>query len=439
MTTPSAALPLEPPHAPHDPSLDPTTPLLLLGGGANGVAVARNLTPKGVRVSVAGGPGAWARRSRHVDRVWSWPATDLAGRWRALLLGSDRALDGHMVWPLCDDSIAFVAQHRDALAERYLLEGFRPDLRLAMLDKRDTLARARAAGVDTPKFWTIRTAADLQRYAAELAFPMVVKPVHSHLFIPVFGRKLFIVEDMADLRDKIAQTAEHGIEVVAQELIPGPDSLLSSFYTYIDERGARLFDYTKRVIRRYPVMRGGGCFHQSVWLPETAAAGRRFFEGIGWQGMGNVEFKRDPRDGRLKLIECNPRFTAAHALVTASGVPIDEMIYRHLTGQPVEAASQTAEDLRLWTPTRDLMAFLSLRARGELTLTEWIGSLREGRHVRSTFSLSDPSPALLSLSQEIKRTLGRAKGAARVRPSSAKPEAPTTSFSGPEVPVAESR
>ena len=41
------------------------------------------------------------------------------------------------------------------------------------------------------------------------------------------------------------------------------------------------------------VNRGGGCYHETKWLPETAELGRRFFTGIGFRGMGNIEFKRD--------------------------------------------------------------------------------------------------------------------------------------------------
>mgnify|MGYP006282633233 FL=1 len=153
--------------------------------------------------------------------------------------------------------------------------------------------------------------------------------------------------------------------------------------------------------------RGGGCYHRSAALPETAQMGRRFFDGLGWRGMGNVEFKRDPRDGQLKVIECNPRFTAAHPLVLASGVPMDEAVYRSITGQGPIPARQSDEDVRMIDLSRDFFAYLELRRRGELTFGGWMGSVRQGRKIVSLMSLSDPRPSLTRSSQIVGRALRR--------------------------------
>lgn len=388
--------------------LDTSTPLLILGGGANGVSVARGLGRAGVKVSVAGGPGAWATRSNACAASYHQPdGVPLEDFWRALLLSSDRRFDGHVLLPLCDDAIAFTCRHHEALSQRYLLEHFLPDLRMAMLDKMDTLVRASAAGVATPKFWKISTLEDLDRVADELVFPLMVKPIHSHLFVPVFGQKLFIIrKGLDEVREKADLAFSHGVEIMLVEMIPGPDDLLSSYYTYVDGDGTRCFEYTKCVIRRFPVNRGGGCYHKSVWLPETAEAGRRFFDGIGWRGMGNIEFKRDLRDGQLKVIECNARLTAAQALVRASGMPIDEMIYRSVTGQPVEPHRQTDEDLRMLDLSRDFFAYLELRRRGDITLGAWLRSLSEGRKIPSMFSVNDPMPWAVRTGQILARRAG---------------------------------
>ncbi len=61
------------------------------------------------------------------------------------------------------------------------------------------------------------------------------------------------------------------------ELIPGPDSQLSRYYTYITHDGQALFHFTKRVLRRYPVNEGPASYHMTQWLPDTAELGKRFF------------------------------------------------------------------------------------------------------------------------------------------------------------------
>jgi predicted ATP-grasp superfamily ATP-dependent carboligase len=397
-------------------ALDTSTPVLLLGGGTNSVAVAQSLHRAGITVRISGGEGAWGIASRFCTQTFPVPhGRDQAEWWSELLLSPGPGpLEGHLILPLCDHSIVFLCEHRDALAERYLLEDFVPELRLEMMDKLATLARGHAAGVPVPKYWKIASIEDVRALRNELTYPVMVKPIHSHLFVEVFGRKLFIIESGFDLvLAKAALALDRGLEIMIVEMIPGPDHLLSSYYTYIDAEGRSLFHYTKRIIRRFPVHRGGGCYHVAEWLPETAEMGQRFFASMPWRGMANIEFKRDLRDGQLKVIEVNPRFTAAHRLLVEGGMPIDLAIYRRLTCQNVPTLGPYEQNLRLWNPTRDFLAFIEMRRRGELTFSQWIRSVMEGRKVLPMFTLSDPMPSIVRLGQEGGRALRIPIGAKR--------------------------
>jgi len=184
-------------------------------------------------------------------------------------------------------------------------------------------------------------------------------------------------------------------------MIPGPDNLLTSYYTYRTPEGKSLYDYTKSVIRRWPVNRGHTCFHQSEWLPETAAMGRKLFEGIGWQGFGNIEFKRDLRDGQLKIIEVNGRFTAGHRLVTAAGAPIDVMIYCYLTGQPGPVFDSYSQSLRMWSPIHDFLAFRQMNRLGQLDFKAWVKSIFAQKLILPYFSWDDPGPTFAEFGSKI--------------------------------------
>ena len=376
--------------------LNISTPLLLLGGKENGLSIARHLGRLGVAIRASGNPSCWAMYSRYCTQAFPVPRKEKQQRfWKTLLLGDGHALDGHIILALSDDAIEFVNGNRSALEQRYKLDDADPELQRGFLDKMRTLDMAHGAGVDAPQHWQVRDEADLAELQGKVRFPVAVKPVQSHKFIAKFRQKLFIVEDGYDnLGSKVRQAWENGIDVFVVEMIPGPDSTLSSYYTYRTQGGGHLFDFTKSVIRRWPMNRGNACYHKTGWLPETAAAGARFFDGVGLKGLGNIEFKRDARDGKLKVIEVNARFTAAQELVRRAGVPIDLMVYCHLTGQPVPEARQIEKELRLWYPLRDFLAFLDLRRRGELSLLGWIKSVATTSQVFPLMSLNDPSPML---------------------------------------------
>lgn len=390
-------------------TLDVSKPVVLLGGRENTLAVTRNLGRLGIPVHVSGRAGCLAMHSRHCRRAFPVRRYTAASQtWHRLLIGSPIPdLLGSIVIAMCDESLEFLAEYCDELGKGYKLKSFDPELCMAMLDKHETLVMARAAGVPTPNFWSVETPDDVLAIRDELRFPVIVKPLNSRAFMAEFGSKLFIVRDsFEEVLEKVALSRAHGQKVIVLEMIPGPDSLLSSFNTYRTASGERLYDYTKSIVRRWPVNRGGATYHRSHWLPETAEMGRRLFDGIGWQGIGNVEFKRDMRDGQLKIIEVNGRFTAAQRLITEAGAPIDLILYCHLTGQPLPRFETYSQTMRFWYPLSDFLAFLQMHRAGELSLVEWLRDLASNHLLLPVASWRDPMPSLAQAWSVLRKVFG---------------------------------
>ncbi len=390
-------------------SLDVSHPVVLLGGRENCLAVTRNLGRLGIPVYVSGRKACQALYSRHCRRSFPVERGELsANAWQRLLLGDPPPeLRDAIVLAMCDESLEFLAAHHGELSQRYTLPAFDPELCLAMLDKLETLIRARAAGVPTPNFWVVGTSEELLAIRDELHMPVVVKPLNSRAFVDEFGCKLFIVDDgFEQVVEKVELCRARAIKVMVMEMIPGPDSLLSSFNTCRTSAGETLYEYTKSVIRRWPVNRGGATLHRSIWLPETAVMGRKMFDAIGWQGIGNVEFKRDLRDGKLKIIEVNGRFTAAQRLITEAGAPIDLMLYCHLTGQPLPGFAGYSQTMLFWYPLRDFFAFLQMRKAGQLTFAEWLRSLAFPPLLLSVASWRDPLPSIVLVWSSLRTFIG---------------------------------
>ena len=207
--------------------------------------------------------------------------------------------------------------------------------------------------------------------------------------------KAFEVDSDVEARNALSRTVALGIEMIVTEIIPGADDQFFSYYTYIDEEGRPLLHVTKRKLRQYPIRFGSGCFHTTNWDPEATELGLRFFEGVGLRGLGNVEFKRDARDGRLKLIECNHRFTAATGLLRAAGADLPLFVYNKLTDRPLPRIEGYDTDLTMWYPMRDVRAFLAYRRNGEMTFRPWARSIMR-RHHYPVGSTSDVRPALVN-------------------------------------------
>jgi predicted ATP-grasp superfamily ATP-dependent carboligase len=371
--------------------------------------VTRSLGEAGVPVYALGGSDDAVRWSRGCTAfVPLGREPGMQERWLEWLRSAPA---GSVILPCEDEALELIAKHRPMLLELGLVPFEADDeVLLAMLDKSRTYELAREIGIEAPLSFNVHTQDDIAVALERISYPCALKPVHSHAFVRHFaGMKAFQVQNDDDMRAALSRTVTLGIEMIVTEIIPGRDDQFVSYYSYIDEHGEPLLHATKRKLRQYPIWFGSGCFHATDHNPEVAELGLRFFEGVGLLGLGNVEFKRDARDGRLKLIECNHRFTAATGLLRAAGVDLPLFVYNRLTGRPLPPVDSYRPGMTMWYPMRDLRAFAAYRGHGEISWLSWLRSIAR-RHHYPVASLSDLRPALahnLRVLGRVRRVLSR--------------------------------
>jgi predicted ATP-grasp superfamily ATP-dependent carboligase len=347
-------------------------PVVLLGGAENAVACARRFTRAGIETIAVNRDMAAVLSSRGVVAA-SVGADFTRATATAWLKGEGLRSPGAVVIPLSDHALLGVLDDYAAASDHYRLATFDPELALAMLDKQATLELAEDAGVGIP-------------FLDELTYPLIMKPRRNFELAGRTGWKHVRVDSRADLDEHLPLMRSLPSGFVFNEFVEGADDQLSSYYAIRSAGGATLLEFTKTVDRRYPTNHGGATFHTLVDLPETAEAGRTFFDHIGLTGVGNVEFKRDQATGGLKLMECNYRLTAATGLVQDAGIDLAGAIYDQALGRPVDTAMSPAWGSTMWYPIRDLRSFLD-EGRG---IRPWLK--RPKRSSYPYWRLDDPGP-----------------------------------------------
>lgn len=379
-------------------------PAIVIGGKQNALSVARNLARSGVRVIAINYPHEPIRFSRYAQFI-HFPRESSPLAWVRFLLSSEsNHLRGSVLLLCSDEVVSTFMKHYSMLSQKYLLEETPPQLRLNLLDKFTTYKCARQAGIDTVECWRADPGDDISCLAPSFPYPLIVKPCfspHSHLL----DFKACIVTDPETLRSRVDQAGRLGVSLVLMEFIPGGDDRLCSYYTYIDENGRSLVHLTKRVKRRFPT-NGDGTYHVTEWIPEAAELGLRFFRNIKYRGLGNIEFKSDERDGRLKLIEVNARFTASDCLIAKSGVNLPRITYNRITGRPQEPVLDYRKSLVLCRPIEDMLAASRLYMHHQLSLRDWLGEVRQVTQF-PFFELLDPAPAFAELTRRAWRLASR--------------------------------
>jgi predicted ATP-grasp superfamily ATP-dependent carboligase len=365
-------------------------------GNPNGLSVVRSLGRRGIKVYAITPPKSYVRYSRHC----TWIADSLTGgesadeRARYLLGPESDWLRGSVLMTSYDPGLQLLARYRDRLREKYLLDLCNPAAQLCMLDKLATYQAAVAAGVPTPRFWVAQSREQVLSCRDQLVYPLLVKPLLSHVYRGRFEVKFAWAHNWEEMLAAYTKAEQAGIDVMLVEEIPGPDDHLCSYYTYLDEQGNALFDFTKRIIRRYPPVRGPACHHITDRVPEIKAPALALFRQVGLQGLANVEFKLDERDGVYKLIECNARFTASNCLVADSGYDLASFVYNRIAGLQQPPLGEYKIGKRLLFPVEDFYCYRVLRRQGRLTFWQWLKSVA---HFTTfpIFRWSDPWPTLV--------------------------------------------
>ena len=369
------------------------SPAVVLGGGVTALSVARSLAAAGIAVHLLDGPNSPARVSRAVARFVDVGNEHPQERMLEWLLAT--GLEA-VVIPASDDGVELVGRNRADLTSHghHVVEG-NDDVLLAMLNKVQTYDLARRHGIATPRIIRVRDDQGLEAAVDQLEFPCVLKPDQSHLFARRggSGAKVVVVNDAQELRREFARVSAVGVEMFVTEVIYGESDDFVSYFGYLDQHGESLVNFTKRKVRQFPPGFGIGTYHETTHDPEVAAAGLRFFQAVGLRGLGNIEFKRDVRDGRLILIECNPRFTLSNELARMAGVDLVLLSYNRALQRPAPPIGAYRVGLHLWDPARDIGALPAYRRQGELSTYAWGRSLLH-RQVFPTFRLDDPAPAL---------------------------------------------
>ena len=198
------------------------------------------------------------------------------------------------------------------------------------------------------------------------------------------------VESAEALRTLWPQLAEAGMELLIQEMVPGPESQVESYHVYVDGRGDIVADFTGRKIRTFPISCGRSTAVTTTAADDVAALGRDLVRRLGFTGVAKLDFKRAP-DGRLHLLEINPRFNLWHHLGAIAGLNLPAMVYADLLGQPRPEPAPARSGVCWCQPKRDWQA---AKASG-MSLPSWLQwALR--CEAKSVF-LDDPLSYLLPL------------------------------------------
>jgi carbamoyl-phosphate synthase large subunit len=224
-------------------------------------------------------------------------------------------------------------------------------------------------------------------FTEEFGFPLVVKPREG------FGSvKFFVTKSTDEMEYALTQIQDYGWKPMLQEYLPGIDDEFTSGIT-VDKNGKYIMSSIS--IRKY--LKGGQTYKAFIDnYPIVSLSAEKVAEKLGVTGAVNIQSKYVPNDevtssskttaefeprnlnesvqnGRMKIFEINPRFSATCPLRSYAGINEPDIVFRNAVfDEKIEKVSNSRRlvCMRYWNEVYvDLAAYEKLKN---------VGSIKEG-------------------------------------------------------------
>jgi D-aspartate ligase len=381
---------------------------------STGLQTCRLLARRGIRViGIAGDARHPATRTNTCARVVAAPVSGEG--LMAALADLGRSEPGAVLFPCTDGSVATLAHHREALQafQVVLPDGETVD---RLMDKEQFAELMEEQGLPAPRAMLVDSETTAHAVANRLAFPCVVKPTLKTPAWEAAGPKVRRFEDSEAWIDAAPELLRLHPRLLVQEWIDGGDDTLYSCNCYISPRGTPNVTFVARKLRQWPPRTGVSCLGEAVMDEGIRDLALDVLSSVNFSGLGYVEIKRSPVDGKDHVIEANVgRPTGRSAIAEAGGVELLYTMYCDAVGAPLPVDRPQRDHPVKWLDLRrDLRSSLHYLRSGELTISAWYRSLR-GPKVYADLDLTDLRPFAAELARDVTRLLRRLTGTGRRR------------------------
>ena len=370
---------------------------VIIGGDFQGLGILRSLASENIPVYLLDHELCIARFSRYAKRFIRCPSAREENRFFNFLmdLAGKEELEGWVIYPNDDETVYCLANHKKQLETHYRVPMPSWDVVKFAYDKKLTYQLAENYGIAVPRTFYPRNVDELEELPLE--FPVILKPSIKEPFFSRTKKKAIRADTKEQLTEefKMALSIIDSSQIMVQDLIPGgPDHLFSVGSLF--KGGDFLGRVVARRIRQHPMDFGQATtYAETVDVPELEEIAKRILGLIDYYGLSEVEFMLDPRDGRYKLLEINPRPWGWHTLAIAAGVNLPYMLYQDMTGETAQA-NGFRKGVKWIRITTDIPTATREILKGNLKISDYVSSLR-GRKQFAVLSAKDPLPFIAEM------------------------------------------
>lgn len=257
------------------------------------------------------------------------------------------------------------------------------DLAKKCNDKAFIMRHAMKRGIDIPVTYFVNDTNHIVEIAQKLEYPSLIKPRVSS-----GSRGIVYVKNKDELTPLYGQVHKQYPFPIIQEYVPGDEvygvGLLLNFKSEVRA------SFVYKRLRSYPVKGGPSTLRESVQRDDIGEIAMSLMKSLGWTGIAHAEFKIDPRDGKPKLLEVNPRFWGSLQLAIESGIDFPLLLFKMAMDGDIESVVNYAVGVKCrWLIPGDVLHFIKNPERLRLKPNFFDFKIKD-----DIISLKDPLPIL---------------------------------------------
>ena len=314
------------------------------------------------------------------------------------LLGDLASIGGHLgrkavLVPTDDRAAIFLSEHCRDLEKWYFLPPVATELPRLVANKNSLYELCRSTGLPCPETAFPRSMNEVDEFMDRVQFPIMVKTAEC-LPGSATPQKVVITRTRSELVSLYRNRNQaESLNFVLQEYIPHSYAEDWIFHGYCNPTTDCFVPFTGKKLRSFPAFAGFTTLGISARNETLCHQSREFLQSIGYAGIVDMDYRFDKRDGRYKLLDCNPRIGANFCMFRDdAGLDVVRALHLDLTGRTVRQVA-SVEGRKFLVEPYDLFGTLGYMRKRELTVREWWHTL-QGEKEFAWFSRADPAPFL---------------------------------------------
>lgn len=332
--------------------------------------------------------------SRYKDKFFVSPSYTSGEFWPWLKkLALNNCYNGWIIIPTDDEQVRQLAENFDEVSELFNHKGLDWNRYQTIYNKRLAHPWVEKLGLNNPVSYIPLSRESFNSHG--LTFPFIVKPAIKREYKNHSNKKAIVVASDEELNRVMNETLKEVPidELLFQEIIPGDGNNQWS-YAGLFINGEPVAAYTACRLRQHPPDFGrASTYVESVYNQEVEECSKKIMRELGYTGLAEVEWKRDPRDNKLKFLEVNARSWGWHSLSEYVVGNIPQMYYDYLITGNFNIV-QPKYGMRWIKWITDIPVVFDLLKQKKLNFSDYIKSINNNA-VSCEWDKKDPFPMIL--------------------------------------------